>query len=619
MHTLKNSFKTVLLWAVKLFVYYMALFFATRLFLLVVLSIKTHSSIASLLPSLQHALYLDACVCCYGVIVGVLLQIMYSITKFTVIKTIHTIFCYTITIICALVVTGESLLYPEWHTKLNVQALSHFKNPKEVFATGGIGDSIYFFVSSICISGLFIYVYRKLVQPAFVAIQNKWYLMAALPILAICGIGLRGGLQPIPVQISDACKTSNTMLNDIAINPFFSLAANIREYYLLERATNYLVMDSKTANAITDSIFTANKKFVPPIWLDSAKPNIVYIILESWSADVLQAVSVSSFTPNITKLSQEGILFTNCFNAGMLSDQGIPALLSAHPVLTQTSIINQSSKSLRLPCIADDLKQAGYQTGFFFGGQLSYGNIKNYVLQHKYDIVKEQGDLQESTDFVQRLGICDGDMANHFLAELNNAKPPFFYNWFTVSTHHSYDIPAAKQNLTAKENEYTNTIVYADSVLGRFFETAKKQAWYANTVFVLVSDHSHPSHLNEDTRYLDRNRIALLIVGNPINAAFKGKQIAHRTSQLQVSPSILQAVGLPITAYRFGSNLFNNQNLVAPFVHFNGCGIITDSAHVCFEKTNMQIPSLVTGRPKVNDTLHAKAIAQSIFEDFVNR
>src|SRR5690606_29454232 len=95
-----------------------------------------------------------------------------------------------------------------------------------------------------------------------------------------------------------------------------------------------------------------------------------------------------------------------------------------------------------------------------------------------------------------------------------------------------------------KHNVYANSILYSDSCMGDFFRKAKNEAWYANTLFVILPDHSHQSP-RESSRYTaDFHHIPLLLFGEVIVDSLRGKRIDYPVSQCGVSGTILQEMNM---------------------------------------------------------------------------
>jgi glucan phosphoethanolaminetransferase (alkaline phosphatase superfamily) len=78
-------------------------------------------------------------------------------------------------------------------------------------------------------------------------------------------------------------------------------------------------------------------------------PNVVLIILESFSSDLLGCMGArQSAAPFLDSLASRGLLFTQIYSSGFRTDQGLPSLLSGFPATPVFSIITYPEKSL--PC-----------------------------------------------------------------------------------------------------------------------------------------------------------------------------------------------------------------------------------------------------------------------------
>jgi phosphoglycerol transferase MdoB-like AlkP superfamily enzyme len=586
--------------------------------LLFVHSYFPENSFQELLPSLFNCLYLDSATAAYFTIAWILFFFIDAIWQKSNRFFSTTIFSPIIGILYAAIVTGETLLYKEWKTKLSIQALLHFKNPTEVFHTAGSSQALLFFGILSVLFVVFVLIYKRIVAPyRSISISFLQKLIISIPLFGILFLVMRGGLQPVPMQVSDACKSSNIVCNDIAVNPLFSLGANIKSYLDFETKNPYQTMSDADAENICKQISGTTWQQKYPSLFSTKQPNIVFIYLESWSADAC-GYRGASFTPSFDALCKEGLLYSNCYAAGIASDQGIPAVLSSIPAAARTSIINESTKSASLVCFNNYLSTQQYTSAFYFGGQLSYGNIKNYLIQKKFDLIKEQKDLQTTKDKIGYLGIEDKSMVKHFLQEIQQLPSPFFANWFTISSHSPYDIPVAMQQLTSTENEYINSVKYSDAAIGEFFAEAKKTSWYANTLFVIVADHSHHSHLNNDVRTKDRMRVPLLLVGGGLQKDFQNKQIKQAVSQCDITPSLLHQLQIPFAEkdFMFSKHLLDTSSHYACYGAYTGGGIFTDSFGMYIEDAQPNIVSFGTGKSSLQDTLLTKAALQMIYKKF---
>ena len=65
---------------------------------------------------------------------------------------------------------------------------------------------------------------------------------------------------------------------------------------------------------------------------------------------------------------------------------------------------------------------------------------------------------------------------------------------FTASSHHPYAIPEKYEKVYPEEGIIIHKCIrYTDMAIRKFFETASKQPWFKNTIFVLTSDHTNLS------------------------------------------------------------------------------------------------------------------------------
>ena len=63
---------------------------------------------------------------------------------------------------------------------------------------------------------------------------------------------------------------------------------------------------------------------------------------------------------------------------------------------------------------------------------------------------------------------------------------------FSSSNHVPFELPEGKIEWVEGVDQFSvrNAIKYSDYAVGRFFELARKEAYFANTVFVVVADHN---------------------------------------------------------------------------------------------------------------------------------
>ncbi|MDP4989278.1 MAG: sulfatase-like hydrolase/transferase, partial [Polaribacter sp.] len=114
--------------------------------------------------------------------------------------------------------------------------------------------------------------------------------------------------------------------------------------------------------------------------LTTPKPNIVLILWESLSAKVVGSLGGElDVTPNLNCLSEEGMLFTNFYANGDRTDKGIPAILSGYFPQPVERIMRMPNKTRSLPMLPKKMYELGYETSYYYGGDLNFGNMNTYL------------------------------------------------------------------------------------------------------------------------------------------------------------------------------------------------------------------------------------------------
>jgi len=572
--------------------FWLFFFFIGRLvFVLLFVKEVFQSSYFEIFKIIPQSLSLDISFISYLLVIIVLLIWFFSFFnkgKFLISKLIFAITSLFL-MISALVNGGEVSLYSEWQTKLNYTAISHFTNPKEVFSTATISH-IFTMISFLCISIVFIRIYKRKVHLYIPENSSKitWKSVLLriiyLPlILGVLLLGIRGGFQPIPINLSDAYFSNNLILNDIAVNSNWNILQSILKSRTTFKGNPYKKYSDKECEDFISELYKVEHDTTISI-LNVKEPNIVFILLESWSADNIESLGgLKGITPHFNELEKEGLLFTDFYSNGWTSDQGMSSIFSSFPVFPYVAIINQADKSRKLPSLIKSLHN--YNSSFFFGGQLTYGNIKAYLLSQGFDLVKDEGNYSYLP--FGRLGVHDEFMFSQFKEELSDLNEPFVSTLFTISSHSPYDFPAEhKLSFNSKEDKYVNSVAYTDKCLGEFMESVKLEDWYENTLFVIVSDHSHNSSKGWRVAQKEKLKIPMLWFGEVLKAEYKGKTNDKMGSHIDITPTLLSQLKINKEKFNFGRDLFNPYEKVSiPYAFHKGYGLITENGYYAFSES----------------------------------
>lgn len=522
----------------------------------------------------------------------------------------------------AVLITAEIPLYKEWQTKANYKAITYLDRLGEGISSLTTLHTIVLILFCLALIIFFYYLQHKLLRQKKTGTKKtKWTVIAEWVLwLILIPITGRGGLQQIPLQVSDAFFSKNMHINYLAVNSFWHLGSSILENMEISGKNPYTYLPPGKAHTIVSELYK-NKGKSPDI-LNTHQPNIVLIILEGWSADLIEPLGgYPGVTPNFNRLAKEGILFYKCYASGDRSDQGITAILSGFPAQPVTSIISQPSKYHGLPDFLKSLKKKNYYGSFMFGGQLSYGNIKSYLYSVPWDTILDIESFPAEWA-TSKLGIPDEIMFREFLHHTGQLPQPFVSAFFNLSSHAPYDIPRPYiHHWGTYEDGYVNGVWYADSCLGEFFKAAKQQKWYDQTLFVIVSDHGHNSPKNHPFVVPEYRKIPFLIYGPTIKSDWQGKMIFKTVSQTDVAFTILNQLGLKDTSFKWSRDVLDTINPGFAFYTFpSGFGWVEDSGYVVYDHVLQKITyNHAKDSAHLNEmTLKGKAYLQTLFDTYLS-
>ena len=126
---------------------------------------------------------------------------------------------------------------------------------------------------------------------------------------------------------------------------------------------------------------------------------------------------------------------------------------------------------------------------------------------------------------------------------------------FTASSHNPYVIPEKYKDVYPEEGIVIHKCIrYTDMALRKFFETASKQPWFDNTIFVLTSDHTNQSDHAEYQSDLG-GFCSPIIIYDPSHP--EGQMEEKVAQQIDILPTILGMLGYQKPYMAFGIDVLN--------------------------------------------------------------
>ncbi len=463
-----------------------------------------------------------------------------------------------------LVSAGEINAYPEWNHKLTTRVFTHLLNPDEVVRTADYAMIVWYLVYAL-LQLLIVWKLIKYFFPAFEdATEQRNFrnrVFGASSLLLVFGPGFvilaRGGTQPIPINIDAAYFSKEYAVNDLSINSAYFFAKSWILYRRSATGAEFPRISDKASKQILNDFFHYTKEHDNRIF-SIEKPNFVFLIMESWTANAISSLSgKKGATPYFDKMTNDGLLFTKVYATGGTSEIGNTSIFSGYPALPEVSVSMEPDKHRKIPSINQDLKKLGYSSHYLFSGDLKYGNIGGYFVDHGFDRVEDENDFPSGLER-GKLNYYDEDFYKLLLKKIDRTRGPFLYGALTGSTHSPYDYPKGYSPLwKGAEADFMSSLYYADRCLYDFIRKSKKHQWYKRTIFVVVADHGHASAELQDPNLGQYFHIPLLIFGEPLKKEFRGKRIDKVGSQADIVRTLLYQLSGDYNKYVWSKDLLN--------------------------------------------------------------
>lgn len=528
-------------------------------------------------------------------------------------------------------------LYEEWHTPLNNRAIAYFKTPAAMLDSMSLAFKLGCVAAYVLFTWLWWRIYRIVVGlRVYPPTLTRWHALWLPALLGLLMLGIRGGLGVMPINESAVYYSPHLFNNHAATNTFWHLVHSLVETRSTKNHFQFMP-DDEAESLYEYRMHGMSGETIPDNWWSDSlttKPNVVFIIMESMTAQVIEELGgQAGVCPNLSALIHEGILFDSVYSSGYRTDQGLVSVLAGYPAQPDQSIVLLDDKAATLPSLPRMLRDSGYSTLYVYGGELTFANIGVWLTHQQFSKILSEKDFPSEAK-TQRWGVDDHHMLQRSLEEIAGLKPPFFATLMTLSLHPPYDVPyESAWNGASDPEKFRHSAAFADYAIGEFFKAARQQAWYDNTLFVLVADHgnSMPGGLGMDQ---PESRHLPLIIFHPHFADhWKGKRISLLANHHDIPATVGAMLGLKAYPLPWSRNLWfwetaysaypqkQTMRFAKGFAYYaneNGLGWIDPSGQgfYRFQDRDWQwygAPLDSTARST------AKAYLQTLYDDFLRR
>ena len=589
------------------------------LFLLYHHKIASGHSLSEFIQVLLNGLKLDVTMASYLTAIPLLLTL---VSIWLVGKKMHTVlkvYFAVVGFLVALIFTVDEALYGYWKFRLDSTIFFYLESPANAMASVPILTFIIQFIKTVVYFILIYWLFKRYIIPVLPkkTTIKKWQTLITVIILGgLLFIGIRGGVTTSTANVGMVYFSKDQFLNHAAINPCFSLLTSLsrREDF----AKQFQFFSEEERQLLFSPLYpptSHTKNDNETCLLKTKRPNILFIILEGISANVVESTGgEKSVTPNLNRLSKEGILFRNMYANSFRTDRGLVAILNGYLAQPTTSIMKYPSKSQTLPSIAKSLRSQGYATDVLYGGDINFTNMRSFFFNSGYNSITADVDFPLSSR-LSKWGADDDVTFERLYDDILNKKEkqhPWFSTFLTLSSHEPFKVPYNRL-----KHPYLNSVAFTDSCLGDFVDKIKKTKAWDDLLIILVSDHGYryPETLKEYEP--NRYHIPCLWIGG----AIKDPAVFHKQiNQTDLAATLLSQLDINNQEFAFSRDFFSTNYPEFAFYTFNnGFGFIDSTGVSVYDNT---IEKPLFEKPQVNSSLRinkGKAILQTLYNDLGKR
>lgn len=390
-------------------------------------------------------------------------------------------------------------------------------------------------------------------------------------------LGARGRVSlKSPINTGLSLVSDNKFINSLAINPNFpfwkGLLAGTKEYKVPARM-NELLETSKAYLGTNDENLHRKVSFNSP----AKKYNVVVLLMESLCLFKMGYYGGTKTYPLLDSIVKESVFFNRFFSSGIHTFNGVFSSVSGFPSITGEQGLKMYTKK-PFNGVATVLKNMGYKSGFYTTHDRHFDNMAGFLKFNNFDEIIDDSKMPTGKS-INNLGVPDHVMYDEFLKRHRQTQQAFFKFILSSSDHGPWDVPTDTEFKPVFENKEENAAAYADWALFNFFKKAKKESWYANTIFLILGDHGvsrgHTYQMPISYHHIP------LIVHCP--ALLKPDTISALSYQPDLSPTILSLLNVPYTNNGFGQDAFTANRDFIFFTADDKTGAVTRNNLYYFE------------------------------------
>nr|HMU04263.1 sulfatase-like hydrolase/transferase [Saprospiraceae bacterium] len=208
-----------------------------------------------------------------------------------------------------------------------------------------------------------------------------------------------------------------------------------------------------------------------------------------------------------------------------------------------------------------------------------------------------------SSDDITEWGVPDHIMLKKAIEVLDNQKQIFFSTILLMSSHSPFDVPWQNEFKDSDiATKYKSSVRYSDQSLKQFFQESASKPWFANTIFIITSDHGSTHSGWAGMEDHNRFRIPFIIFDPSKPWSESGQENTTYNNHFDIASTVLSGMGLSSEKFIFSRNIMSGSANYRAYWNI-------DIASGCYGKDHQEIINLnKVQNPKSKSVLFLDAV-----------
>lgn len=562
-----------------------------------------------------HGISLDATTAGYFTALPLLIILVSIWTKRISLKKLLLPYYILVAILLSIVFVVDMGLYPFWGFKLDASIFLYLDSPKEAMASVSTGFIAIRVLAMLVYAAFIVWIMLKVTPNTLDKVGKRiWGTLGMLLLGGGLFVIIRGGVSESTSNVGQVYFSNNQFLNHSAVNPCFSLLSSMSKSK--DFASEFNFFDEEKRADLFEGLYPTKRSDINTKVLNTERPNVLLILMEGFGGAFIEPLGgLPGVAPNLNRLSEEGIFFTQCYANSFRTDRGTVSALSGYLALPTVSIMKVPAKSRTLPAISEELLKAGYQTDFLYGGDINFTNMKSYLLSKGYQKLTADADFSLAEQSSNVWGVNDDITSEWLLGQLEQraeTDTPWFTTYLTLSSHEPFEVPYNRL-----EEKIPNAFAYTDACLGKLIEGLKQSSLWENLLVVCIPDHGFCYPQGTVDRGGEFSHIPMLWLGGAIKEPMKIDKIMNQTD---MAATLLGQLGLDHSMFTFSRDVLS-ESYVYPFAFYSSGSVFAFRDSTGVSAYDIKADCISYEEPSASEERlnRGKAILQSAYDDLGRR